>query len=154
MTTRVALPHPPSIHIHRTTHEDLPMTQTRAQLTPGPDHPITLERSASRVVVRSGSVLIAETDRALEMREASYAPVFYIPLDDVDRQLLRPSGHHTYCPYKGDASYYDIIDGEGTDLTAAVWYYDDPYPTVAAIEGHVAFYADRVTVSVTPNASA
>jgi uncharacterized protein (DUF427 family) len=106
------------------------------------------------VVVRSGSVPIAETDGALEMREAAYAPVFYIPLDDVDRQLLRPSDHRTYCPYKGDASYYDIIDGDGTDLTAAVWYYDDPFPAVAGIKGHVAFYADRVTVTVTPNASA
>jgi uncharacterized protein (DUF427 family) len=68
-------------------------------MTPGPDHPIALERLASRVVVRSGSVLIAETDRALEMREATYAPVLYIPLDDVDRNLLRRSDHHTYCPY-------------------------------------------------------
>jgi uncharacterized protein (DUF427 family) len=120
------------------------MTDVRPQLIPGPDHPIALERSASRVVVRSGSLVIAETDRALEMQEASYAPVFYIPLDDVDRDLLRPSDHHTYCPYKGEASYYDIVDGDGTDLTAAVWYYGEPFPAVAEIKGHVAFYADRV----------
>jgi uncharacterized protein (DUF427 family) len=125
------------------------MTQVRPQLTPGPDHPIALERSASRVVVRSGSVLIAETDRALEMREASYPLVFYIPLDDVDPLHLHPSDHHTYCPYKGEASYYDIIDGDSTDLSAALWYYDDPLPAVAEIKDHVAFYADRVTVSAT-----
>ncbi|MDQ1539424.1 MAG: hypothetical protein QOH29_150, partial [Actinomycetota bacterium] len=107
------------------------MTQVRPQLTPGPDHPIALEHSASRVVVRSGSALIAETHRALEMREASYPPVFYIPIDDVDQRLLRQSDHHTYCPYKGEASYYDIIDGDGTDLSAALWYYDDPFPAVA-----------------------
>jgi uncharacterized protein (DUF427 family) len=129
------------------------MTRVRPQLTPGPDHPIALERSAARVVVRSGSVLIAETDRALQMREASYPPVFYIPLDDVDPLHLHPSDHHTYCPYKGEASYYDIIDGDGSDLTAAVWYYDDPFPAVAEIKGHVAFYADRVTVSATPSGS-
>jgi uncharacterized protein (DUF427 family) len=125
------------------------MTDVRPQRIPGPDHPIALERSAARVVVRIGSLVIAETDRALEMREASYAPVFYVPLDDVDRDLLRPSEHHTYCPYKGEASYYDIVDDDGTDLNAAVWYYGEPFPAVAEIKGHVAFYADRVTVSAT-----
>jgi uncharacterized protein (DUF427 family) len=123
-------------------------------LTPGPDHPITLERSPLHVVVRSGSVVIADTDRALEMREASYPTVFYVPLDDVDKRLLRRSDHHTYCPYKGEASYYDIIDVESTDLTAAVWYYDEPFPSVADIKGHVAFYANRVSVTTTPGESA
>ena len=126
------------------------MTDARPHKTPGPEHPIALELSPSRVVVRSGSVVIAETDRALEMREASYPPVLYIPLDDVDQRLLRPSEHHSYCPYKGEASYYDIIDGKGTDLTAAVWYYDHPFPAVAEIKGHVAFYADRVIITATP----
>ena len=88
------------------------MTDARPHKTPGPDHPITLERSPGHVVVRSGSVVIAETDRALEMREAAYPPVLYIPLDDVDQRHLRRSEHHTWCPYKGEASYYDIVDGE------------------------------------------
>jgi uncharacterized protein (DUF427 family) len=99
--------------------------------------------------VRSGSVVLADTHCALEMREAAYPIVFYIPLDDVDQRHLRRSDHHTYCPYKGDASYYDIIDAGGNDLPAAVWYYADPYTDVAGIKGHVAFYADRVTVTVT-----
>jgi uncharacterized protein (DUF427 family) len=129
------------------------MTDTRPHLTPGPDHLITLQRSASHVVVSSGDVVIAETDRALEMREASYRPVMYIPLDDVDRRLVRRNDHHTYCPYKGEASYYDITDGNGADLTSAVWYYGEPFPAVADIRGHVAFYADRVTVTVTARSS-
>lgn len=127
------------------------MTDARPHKTPGPAHPITLEPSPSQVIVRSGSVVIAETDHALEMREAAYAPVLYVPLADVHHDLLRPSDHHTYCPYKGEASYYDIIDGNGTDLTAAVWYYDDPYPAVAEIRGHVAFYVDRVTLTAEPS---
>jgi uncharacterized protein (DUF427 family) len=125
-------------------------TDSRPHKTLGPDHPITLERSPSAVVVRSGSVVIAESDRALEMREASYPPVLYIPLDDVDQRYLRRSEHHTWCPYKGEASYYDIVAGDRTDLASAVWYYDDPFPSVADIKGHVAFYADRVTVTTTP----
>jgi uncharacterized protein (DUF427 family) len=126
------------------------MTDARPHMTPGPDHPITLEQSPSRVVVRSGSVVIADSDRALEMQEASYPPVLYVPLDDVDQGLLRRSDHHTYCPYKGEASYYDIVDGNGTDLTAAAWYYDEPFTAVADIRGHVAFYADRVDVTAIP----
>jgi uncharacterized protein (DUF427 family) len=126
------------------------MTDARPHKTPGPDHPISVERSSSHVTVRSGSVLIAETDRALEMREASYPAVLYIPLDDVDQRLLRQNEQHTWCPYKSEASYYDIVDGDGTDLTAAAWYYADPSPAVADIKDHLAFYPDRVTVTATP----
>jgi uncharacterized protein (DUF427 family) len=127
------------------------MTATRSRLTPGADHPISVEPWQGHVVVRSGSVVIAETDRALELREAAYPAVFYVPMGDVDQRLLRRSEHHTWCPYKGEASYYDILDGDGTDLTAAVWHYDDPFPAVGDIAGHVAFYADRVTVAATPS---
>jgi uncharacterized protein (DUF427 family) len=129
------------------------MTDARTHLTPGPDHPITLKRSPSDVTVRRGSVVIAHTGRALEMHEASYPAVLYIPLDDVDQSHLRRSDHHTWCPYKGEASYYDFTDGDGADPTAAVWYYDDPFPAVAEIKDHVAFYPDRVTVTVTDNGS-
>ena len=127
------------------------MTDTRPRLTPGRDHPITLERVSSHVVVQSGSVVIAGTNRALEMHEASYPPVFYIPLEDVNRHHLRQSDQHSYCPYKGEASYYDIVDTDGgadpTDLDGAVWYYPDPFAAVAGIGGHVAFYADRVSIT-------
>jgi uncharacterized protein (DUF427 family) len=129
------------------------MTDARPHKTPGPDHPITTERSPLHVVVRSGSAVIAETDRALEMREASYPTVLYVPFEDVDERLLRRSEHHIWCPYKGEASYYDIVDGDGSDLRAAVWYYADPFAAVADIKDHVAFYADRVTVSTTPSES-
>jgi len=77
------------------------MTDARPHWTPGPDHPITLERSTAHVVISSGSVVIAETERALEMREASYQPVLYIPLDDVDRRFLRRSGPPHLLPLQG-----------------------------------------------------
>jgi uncharacterized protein (DUF427 family) len=81
------------------------------------------------------------------MREASYPPVHYIPLEDVDQTLLTASATQTYCPYKGDASYYGIAaaDGERAD---AVWSYREPYDAVADIAGHVAFYTDQVDVAV------
>jgi uncharacterized protein (DUF427 family) len=114
---------------------------------PGPDHPITVTPSGDHVVVRSGGATIADSRSTLVLREANYPPVRYIPLADVDRSQLAASELTTYCPYKGDASYYSIEpDTEhGTD---AVWFYDDPYPAVAEIKGHVAFYPDRVELSV------
>jgi uncharacterized protein (DUF427 family) len=129
------------------------MTDTRTRLTPGPDHPITVERWPGHVTVQSGSVVLAETDQALEMHEAAYPAVLYIPLGDVDQRFLRGSEQHTWCPYKGEASYFDIVETGGTDLPGAVWYYDAPSPAVASIKGHVAFYTDRVSVSGTPSES-
>ncbi|MDB5056802.1 MAG: hypothetical protein JWO59_274, partial [Chloroflexi bacterium] len=114
---------------------------------PGPEHPITISPTGRRVVAQVGEHVIADTTSALTMREASYPPVQYIPLEDVDRSILRRSDTKTYCPYKGDASYYSITPSEG-ELADAVWTYETPYPAVADIAGHVAFYTDRVQVSV------
>jgi uncharacterized protein (DUF427 family) len=124
------------------------MNALRTYKTPGPDHPITVVASSAHVVVRRGPVVIAETDRALELREASYPVVYYVPIDDVDQRSLRPSKLHTWCPYKGEASYFDVVDGDEATLPDAIWYYDDPFPAVAEIKGRVAFYQDKVTVAV------
>jgi uncharacterized protein (DUF427 family) len=120
---------------------------TQEPKIPGPDHPITLESTDIHVVARVGSHIIADTTRALTMREANYPPVHYIPLGDVDQTLLTASATQTYCPYKGDASYYGIALADG-GLVDAVWFYPAPYDAVAAIAGHVAFYTDRVEVIV------
>jgi len=77
-------------------------------LIPGPDHPITITPTTERVVVRVGEHVIAETEAALTLSEASYAPVQYLPIGDVDATLIEPSDSETYCPYKGDATYYSI----------------------------------------------
>ena len=123
------------------------MTTTREPKIPGPDHPITVEPTGTRVVARIGEQVVADTTRALTLREANYPPVQYIPLEDVDPALLTDSATQTYCPYKGDASYYSL-NGSGGELTDAVWTYREPYASVADIAGHVAFYTDRVDVAV------
>ncbi len=120
-------------------------TTERPVKQPGPDHPITVEPNPARVIVRAGGRVIADTTRALALREASYAPVQYIPIEDVEPTALIPSDHESYCPYKGEASYYSLAVGD--DGKDAVWEYRRPYPSVAAIAGHVAFYTDRVEVS-------
>jgi len=110
---------------------------------PGPDHPITVERNSSRVIVTLGGKVIADTARALTLREAGYPPVHYIPRKDVDMAALTRSQHSTYCPYKGDASYYSIPEG-GARSVNAIWTYEAPYAVVAAIKDHLAFYPDRI----------
>jgi uncharacterized protein (DUF427 family) len=110
---------------------------------PGPDHPITIEANPSRVVVTVGGKVIADTSDALTLREASYAPVQYIPRRDVDMSALARSEHTTYCPYKGDASYYSIPAGGDRSLNA-VWTYETPFEAMTQIKDYVAFYPDRV----------
>jgi uncharacterized protein (DUF427 family) len=110
---------------------------------PGPDHPITIEANPSRVVVKVGGKVIADTRDALTLREASYPPVQYIPRRDVDMAALARSEHTTYCPYKGDASYYSIPAGADRSINA-VWTYETPFDAMAQIKDYVAFYPDRV----------
>ena len=110
---------------------------------PDPDHPISIQRNPARVVVSVAGRVIADTGNALTLREADYPAVQYIPREDVDLSQLERTDHVTYCPYKGDCSYYSIPAG-GKKSINAVWTYEDPYPSVAQIKGHVAFYPDRV----------
>jgi len=110
---------------------------------PGPNHPITIEPSRTHVTVSVAGRVIAETDRALTLRESTYPPVLYIPREDADMALLQRTDHATYCPYKGDCAYYSIPVG-GERSTNAVWTYEKPHAAVAEIQDHLAFYPDRV----------
>ncbi|HEX4325592.1 MAG TPA: DUF427 domain-containing protein [Burkholderiales bacterium] len=110
---------------------------------PGADHPITIESSPALIVVTLAGRTIASSTEALTLREANYPPVHYIPRADVDMTLLTRTAHATYCPYKGDCAYYSIPLG-GERSANAVWTYETPYPAVAAIKDHIAFYPDRV----------
>ena len=116
---------------------------TRAVKIPGPDHPISIEHTEGRVIVKVSGVTIADSTNALTLREAKYPPVFYLPRDDVDMAQLVSSEHATYCPYKGDCSYLSIAVG-GERSANAVWTYVAPFESVFQIKGHLAFYPDRV----------
>ncbi len=118
-------------------------TATRTVKQPGPDHPISIVPNPRRITVTVAGHVVADTTAALTLREASYPPVQYIPRADVEMSLLQPTDHKTYCPYKGDCSYFSIPSG-GDRATNAVWSYEAPYEAVAAIKGHLAFYPDRV----------
>jgi uncharacterized protein (DUF427 family) len=120
-----------------------PAAAAKTVKIPSPDHPITIEHNPSRVVVKVAGKIVADTRRALTLREASYPGVIYIPREDADMALLARTDHSTYCPYKGDASYYSIEPG-GERSINAIWTYETPYDAVAQIKNHLAFYPDRV----------
>ena len=115
----------------------------RIRKIPGPDHPITIAPNPKRVVVKAGGIVIADTTRGITLREANYPPVQYVPREDVRMDLLQRSQTRSYCPYKGEASYFSIGAG-GEKSIDAVWTYEEPYPAMAEIKDRLAFYPTRV----------
>lgn len=105
---------------------------------------ITIEPNPNRVIVRLDGAIIADSTRALVMRAPGTPDVQYIPREDVDMTRLSRTAHVTHCPYKGNASYWTIRGSGGREVENGVWSYETPYERMAAIEGHLAFYAERV----------
>ena len=110
---------------------------------PSPEHPITIEPSSGRVRVLFNGRVVAQTEDALTLKEATLAPVFYIPRKDADMTYFERTAHVSHCPYKGDAAYYSLRAGDRTAQNA-VWTYEEPFPAMAQIAGRLAFYRDRV----------
>lgn len=121
---------------------------TKPVLEPTEAHPITVEPTGKHVTVRVNGELVADTHDSLTLQESTYPAVQYLPLRDVVADRLRPSDTETYCPYKGEASYYSIVTAAGDTVDDAIWTYQKPYPAVAQIAGHVAFYPNKADVTV------
>ncbi len=119
----------------------------RAVHQPTAEHPITVTPTGRHVVVRVNGEVVAETDAALTLQESTYPAVQYVPLADVSPSVLTRTDTTTYCPYKGEANYYDV-SAAGATVGDAIWTYEQPYPAVAQIAGHVAFYANKADVTV------
>jgi len=109
----------------------------------GPGHPITIAPNGNRVRVRFAGKTIADTMRALTLKEAGYSAVQYIPRADVKMELLKRTEHASHYPYKGDASYFSV-ESDGKKADNAAWSYEQPYPAMAEIGGYLAFYPNRV----------
>jgi uncharacterized protein (DUF427 family) len=122
----------------------------RSPKTPGPDHPIALMRRAQRVVVKAGGRTIADSVDTMILVEAGYPPVHYFPPADVNLAAISESEQTTFCPYKGEASYFHLGHGRAN----AVWSYRQPYASVEPIAGKMAFVPDLVdSIEVFPSAS-
>ncbi len=108
-----------------------------------PDYEVALVPKSSRVRVSFGGELIADSERALLVRETKHDEVVYFPREDVHFEYLVRSEHSSFCPFKGEASYWSLRAGDG-ESENAVWSYEDPFDEVAGLKDYVAFYADRV----------
>ena len=112
-------------------------------LTPGPDHPITIKPADTRWRALFNGHVIADSADALVLQEADYRPVVYFPREDVAMEYMGRTDHATHCPYKGDASHF-TIDVLGKCAENAAWSYEQPYPAMREIAGHLAFSPKRV----------
>ncbi len=108
-----------------------------------PDYSVDLEPSSKRVRVKLNGEVIADSNRTLIVRETKHDPVVYFPQEDVRFDCLEPTDHQTFCPFKGEASYWTLQVGDCVEENA-VWSYEDPFDEVAGLKGYVAFYSDRV----------
>lgn len=96
-------------------------------------------------VIRAAGAVLAESKNALELIEGDYKPVIYFPRGDIAMAFLDTSDTTTHCTHKGKASYYNIVT-KNQPIPDAGWSYDSPNDDAADIAGHIAFYADKVTV--------
>jgi uncharacterized protein (DUF427 family) len=119
------------------------MGQRKSLFDRSPDHHVDLSAESRRVRVRLGEEWVADTRRALVVRETNHEPVHYLPLDDVREDLIEATDHGSFCPFKGDASYWSIRVGDRVEENV-IWGYPDPFDEVSGLVGYVAFYADRV----------
>jgi uncharacterized protein (DUF427 family) len=117
------------------------MTQVAEQETPVASHRVWTEPNGRRVRVFIGGQAVADSERTVYLFETGHLPVYYFPRSDVRFDLLEPTGHHTHCPYKGDASYYSVVVGDRR-ADNAVWAYPQPLSSLPEIADYVAFYWD------------
>jgi len=115
------------------------MAQAPQRSTTAHEHRVWTEPNARRVRAFFGGQALADSTQTLYVFETDHLPVYYFPRSDVQFDLLKPTDHHTHCPYKGDASYYSILAG-GRTAENAVWAYQAPLPSVPELADYVAFY--------------
>ena len=113
-----------------------------------PQHRIEIDDERVAICVTHGGEILAQTTRGLNLREGKYPAVVYVPRDDVFMERLAPSGLSTHCPFKGDANYFFAHSASEADSAAEelAWSYESPFDQMSAIQGHLAFYTDRVTI--------
>jgi len=109
-----------------------------------PDYEITFESEPKRLRVQFNGETIADSTEALVLSETRHADVHYFPRADVSMDFLRRTDHHSFCPYKGSASYWSIEAG-GKSVENAAWSYEDPFDDLPEIKSYISFYKDRVT---------
>lgn len=102
--------------------------------------PPRLEQTRREIRVVFNQEVIAQTRGAYRVLETSHPPVYYLPPDDIQMDYLVKSQRTSFCEWKGQAAYYQVVVGDRQAENAA-WYYPRPAADFAAIRDYVAFYA-------------
>jgi uncharacterized protein (DUF427 family) len=102
--------------------------------------PAIAEPSSRRIRIVHQGIVITDTGASIRTIETSHPPSYYIPLSDIMPGVLQPSGRQSFCEWKGDATYFDLVVGE-VRLRDVGWNYPDPSPDFHLLRGYVAFYA-------------
>ncbi len=108
-----------------------------------PNYQIDFVPSGKRVKVVFNGVVVADSSRAMVMRETRHQPVYYLPREDIRMELLQRTAHHTHCPFKGNASYWTLTVGDKTTENAA-WSYEEPFEEAAQVKDYLAFYWNKI----------
>jgi adenylate cyclase len=108
-----------------------------------PDYRLDLVPTHKRIRAVFNGQTIADSTRVLELRETRHAPAYYFPKEDVRMDLMQANTHHTHCPFKGNASYWDL-SVDGTTLTNVIWGYEQAFEEVTGLSGLVSFYWDKM----------
>ena len=101
--------------------------------------PPVLRPTAERITVVLGGVTICETRSSLQVLETSHPPTYYLPRSSFVAGSLRMAEGHSFCEWKGVASYLDVL-GATEVASRAAWYYPTPTVPFAALIDHVALY--------------
>ena len=123
------------------------MNERRSLFEKFPDHTVEFEPNPRAVRVELAGEPVAESTRSIFVNEADYPAVVYIPEDDVRGDLIEATNHHTFCPFKGEASYWTLRVGDIVEENV-LWSYPEPFEEVAWLEGLMAFYTDRVELKI------
>src|SRR5690349_16919203 len=111
----------------------------------GPAHRLLMHEFPRRVRARFGGETVADSTRAVLLHETGIAPQVYVPLGDIRADLITPTEHHTFCPFKGTASYWTVTAG-GQVAENAIWAYPEPVDEAERVEGHFRDPYHRVDV--------
>ena len=124
------------------------MTKQESWYDRYPDYRVDLVATDQKLEARYGELVIAASTNTLSVQETNHDPVVYFPLDDIKLQHFVSTDHETFCPFKGQASYWSLtLAGDVADNV--MWAYNNPLPEVAGLQGYAAFYGDRVAVAAT-----
>jgi uncharacterized protein (DUF427 family) len=114
-------------------------------------HYAAIDAYPRKLTLKYNNEIIAESQNALILKEVAksvYNPVFYFPKEDIKADLVNETERKSYCPIKGDASYWNFKENPTSDYLA--WSYENALPRTKKIEGYIAFNLDQITLISEP----